>query len=87
MQPKRFFSGLKALVDKYPRVGFNLMIVISMGTPMALYDFLDTFFPYLISDLSATQLLVRYSCLVLIFMNLFCYYPDEPDSNPNILDS
>ena len=54
---------------------------------MALYDFLDTFFPYLVSDLSATQLLVRYSCLVLIFMNLFCYYPDESDSNPSILDN
>lgn len=86
MSQQKFFSKLRVVVERNPRLGFNMMLVIALGAPMIVYDILDTFLLSLVDGLSARQLLVHYSILLLAFINFFCYYPDE-NTESSTLDS
>lgn len=84
-QTRRFWLKVKDMGEGYPRLAWNIMLVLIFGVPIFLYDGLAAILPFLMY-LTASQLLFWYAVLVIGLLNYFTFIPDESEPD-NILDS
>ena len=77
MKPTKFLDWIRNMGDRSPRIAWNIAFIFAFSGAILLYDIVDSLAPFLIPDLSAKQLLVRFSLTVLVILNFLAYFPSE----------